>query len=180
MDQKEQDLVRRIKNRDETALLEVIDDYAPLLKSLIYKKLSFLPDEVEEVMNDTFLKIWDNIEQFDENKGTFRNWICAIANYRAVDRLRASYKKNNTLPLREDILMDKGNPEEIVLAMELFNGLLELLENLKDEDQEIFIDLFFEGMSYEEISIKYDISISNLYNRVSRGNKRLKENYGGE
>ena len=180
MDQKEQDLVRRIKNRDETTLLEVIDDYAPLLKSLIYKKLSFLPDEVEEVMNDTFLKIWDNIEQFDENKGTFRNWICAIANYRAVDRLRASYKKNNTLPLREDILMDKGNPEEIVLGMELFNGLLELLENLKDEDQEIFIDLFFEGMSYEEISIKYDISISNLYNRVSRGKKRLKENYGGE
>ena len=76
--------------------------------------------------------------------------------------------------------MDKGNPEEIVLGMELFNGLLELLENLKDEDQEIFIDLFFEGMSYEEISIKYDISISNLYNRVSRGKKRLKENYGGE
>ena len=71
-------LIKRLKSRDETALLEVIDIYAPLIKTIVYKRLVFLPEDKEEVINDIFLKIWENIEMFNPNLGSLEKWIAAI------------------------------------------------------------------------------------------------------
>lgn len=81
-------LVSKIKRGDESALIKVIERYGPLLKTIIYKNLKYSPTAREEVLNDCFLKIWENIESFNPIKGTFKNWICAIANYQSIDRIR--------------------------------------------------------------------------------------------
>lgn len=169
-------LIKNIKKGDENAFLQVIDLYSPLLKTIINNKLYFLTSEKEEVLNDVLLKIWNNIDSFDPNKGTFENWICAIASYESINRIRKEYLKNE-LELNEDIISSESNPEEKVLQKELYKEILSLLDSLKDQDKEIFLDLFFEGMTYEDISEKYGIKISNLYNIVSRNRKLLKKTF---
>lgn len=172
---REMRLVKRLIDRDETALLEVIDSFAPLIKTIVYKRLSFLPEDKEEVINDIFLKIWNNIEMFDPKLGSLEKWIGAISNYEAIDRLRKILRQEESLPLDERILSSDSTPEEKFVEEEIYNQLVELLDGLKEEDKEIFIDLFFEGKSYEEIAKKYGLNISTLYNRVSRGRKTLRK-----
>ncbi|MDO5714365.1 MAG: sigma-70 family RNA polymerase sigma factor [Tissierellia bacterium] len=174
---KEKHLVKRLQKREEAALFECIDEYTPLLKTIIYKRLYFLPEDKEEVLNDVFLKIWENIDSYHPKKGTFRQWICAIANYEAIDRLRKVYEKEMSLPLDEDILSKDKTPEDELLSEELYTQLLELLNVLSPEDRDIFLELFFKGRSYEEVSEKFGIKISNLYNKVSRSRKVLRKVY---
>lgn len=168
-------LVKRLKDKDETALLEVIDLFAPLIKTIVYKRLSFLPQDKEEVINDIFLKIWNNIEMFDPKMGSLEKWIGAVSNYEAIDRLRKVLRNEEPLPLDERILSKSSTPEEKLIKEEMYLQLISLLESLKGEDKNIFIDLFFQGESYEDISKKYGLEVSALYNRVSRGRKTLRK-----
>lgn len=172
---KELKLVKELKNRDENALLEVIEEFAPLIKTIVYKRLSFLPEEREEVINDIFFKIWNNIDYFDSSLGSFEKWIAAVANFESIDRLRKILRKEKILPLDEEILSRESTPEEHFIQDEMYNQLITLLDSLKEEDKNIFVDLFFQDESYEDVSKKYGISTATLYNRVSRGRKVLRD-----
>lgn len=173
-------IIKKIIKKDENGIIDLVDIYGGLLKSIISKKLSFLPDEIDEVMNDTLLKIWSNIEYFDPSKGTFKNWICAIGTFQAIDKVRKVYDKSLTLPLDEGIVSQDTNLDENLLRDELYAQLLDLINTLKYPDSEIFLDLFFNDLSYEEVSKKYGIKISNLYTIVSRGRKKLRQAYKEE
>lgn len=172
---KELNIIKRLKNRDETALLEIIEEFTPLIKTIVYKRLSFLPEERDEVINDIFLKIWNNIDSFDSSLGSLNKWIATVANYESIDRLRKILRREKVLTLNEEILSKEATPEELFIQEEMYNQLVGLLESLKEEDRNIFIDLFFQDESYEEVSKKYGITIATLYNRVSRGRKALRD-----
>lgn len=172
-------LISQIKKRDEDAILHLIDIYAPLLKTIIRKKLASYKEDVDEVLNDVFLKIWNNIDYFNPREGSFENWICAIANYEAIDRLRKIHLKE-TLPLNDSIVSNLQTPEDYILENDLFKSILEMLDSLDYPENKVFLDLFFRGLSYKELSDKYGLKLSNLYNIVSRKRKLLKNKYREE
>ena len=97
-------MVRRLKKRDEDALYDCVDQYGALLKTVISKRSGLSLEDREEVLNEVFYKIWEKIDYYDEKKGSFKQWICAVAHYEALDRLRKILSKEGTLPLDEDIL----------------------------------------------------------------------------
>lgn len=167
-------MVRQLKRRKEKALDTCILQYGSLLKTVIARRLFSRPEDVEEVLNDVFLKIWNNISYFDPEKGTFRQWICAVADYAAIDRLRQAVNED-CAPLTEGLPGESETPEETLLRKELYQGLRQYLDYLNPEDREIFYSLFFQNESYEDVAKKYGIKTANLYNRVSRGRKVLRE-----
>lgn len=173
-------LVAKIKRGDESALIKVIELYGPLLKTIIYKNLKYSSTSREEVLNDCFLKIWQNIGCFDPIKGSFKNWICAIAKYESIDRIRKDYNKYKLVSLDHIDLKEDDINFEYLLRQDLYDQTLDLIESLNDRERKIFLDLFFEGMSYEEVGQKYGIEISNLYNIVSRSRQKLKKIYKEE
>lgn len=166
--------IQLIKKKKEEGLLQVIDFYSPLLYTIVKSKLYKYPDSIDEVMNLIFYKIWENIHQFNPEKSSFKNWIAAIATYQSIDELRKILSRNLDLSLEVDLAAPDSNPENLLLQEELFQELLNLLSNLKEEDQKIFLDLFFHGLSYSQVAKKYGLKVSNLYNRVSRSRKLLK------
>ena len=88
----ENNFILQLKKHNEKALEYVISKYGGLLKSVISKRLYLYPEDVEECLYDTFMKIWQNIDCYDENKTSFKSWATAIAAYRAIDRLRVIRK----------------------------------------------------------------------------------------
>lgn len=168
-------IVKQIKKGDENGILKVIEIYSPLLKTIIKSKIK---DEylAEEVLNSVFLKIWNKIQFFDPTKGSFENWICAVANYESIDQLRKNFLKND-LNIEDNLIFDEKSPEYLVLEKELYNGIVDMINTLPEPDKSIFIDLFFEEESYELVSKKYGIKIANLYNLVSRRRKKLKTQF---
>lgn len=164
----EKKIIRGIKNRDQKSLRAFIDSYGPVMKASIYKVLTFSEEIRMEVLNESVLSVWDNIESFDPKRSSFKNWCAGIARYKAIDALRKEIRhKSVDFDEVEDYIEDEA---EIYL-----DETEEILKILDEKDREIFRKLFIEGYSYDDLSKIYDISKAGLYNRVSRGKKKIRK-----
>ena len=91
------ELMRRIAERDQQALLELYQQYGKAVYSLAYRVLgnaSF----AEEAMQDTFLKVWHQTTRWDSDKGKLKNWLLTIAQFTAIDRLRKEGRQPTVHP----------------------------------------------------------------------------------
>lgn len=95
----EENYMDQLQKHNERALLYVIDKYGGLLKAVISKSLFRMQSYQEECMNDVLLAIWDHIDSFQPEKNSFKNWIAAIAKYKAIDYLRKYQKEQMEVPL---------------------------------------------------------------------------------
>ena len=98
-------VLKDLKLRDEHAFDIVVNTYRCLLYGVIYKELRNHCD-AEDVLVNTFQKMWDNAEIIDVNEGRFRNWLITIAynesrNFKKGRNIYSEYVNNN-----EDIVME--------------------------------------------------------------------------
>lgn len=169
----EKKIIRGIKNRDEKALRTFIDSYGPVMKASIYKVLTFNEEITMEVLNDSILAVWDNIDSFDPARSSFKNWCAGIARYKAIDALRKEIRHKSVDLDEVSNYLEDGNEINI-------DESAEILKVLDKKDREIFRKLFIEGYSYDDLAKVYDISKAGLYNRVARGKKKIKEEIENE
>ncbi|MGL5751638.1 MAG: sigma-70 family RNA polymerase sigma factor [Paraclostridium sp.] len=171
----EENFASRLKAKDEKALEYVIDNYGWVIKTVVRKHLSTLVDYQEECINDIILAIWQNIDRFDENKSTFKNWVAAISKYKAIDYSRKYLKHLENQNIDDLEIRDKNDLHEEVIKEELSEELEEMLSHLKPKDRELFIKLYVKEQEIDEVALDMGVSRDNLYNRVSRGKKKLKD-----
>ena len=123
-------------------------------------------------MDDVFLDVWNNIDRFDESKGSFRSWITAIARFRSIDYLRRYSRRCS----EEDIAdyenkLANDNLLEI-LNEEISDSMEKLLSGLSDEDRDIILRYYWDDQCVAE---DYGVSSSSIYSRMSRARSRLKQ-----
>lgn len=172
----ENNFVKHLKRKEEDALAFVIRNYGGLMRSVIHRILYAYPEDAEECLYDCFLKIWKHIESFDETRSTFANWSAGIAKYAALDRLR----KLTKVQPAEDIDQMQLAADTPVTDNALFNEFfLELIACLNEEDKRLFIRLFWQGETIDEAAAALGKQKSYLYNRISRGKKKIIANNPG-
>lgn len=144
MKSNEKNFIKRLKRQKEDALEYVVDQYLSLVKGVIYKVLAPLQQDyiVDECINDVFLSIWDNIEQFKGGTDDFRKWLCVIAKFKAFDYYRRAVKKREVSSEHPDLLIDPS-VEEVVIQLENQEELVKLINTLDAIDRKIFIMRFF-------------------------------------
>lgn len=169
--------IRQLQLHNEKALLYVIDEYGGLLKSIIRRHLSRLPERQEECLDDVLLKIWQNISDFDESKNTFKNWAAAIARYRSIDYLR-QYRRELTAvsieaaePAMEDRMLADAMETEISEELE------QMLETLSPLDRELFRKLYVEEKPMDIVSTETGLKREVIYNHLSRGKEKLRRQF---
>lgn len=170
----ENNFISELRDKNEEALYFVIDNYGWIIKSTVKKSLYNLIGHQEECINDILLAIWDNIDSFDEEKNSFKNWVAAISKYKSIDYQRKYLKNLKVENIENTELVSPENLLEKVLEKDVQNNLEKLLEPLRPEDKKIFLMVYLEEKDLDEISEKLSISKSVLYNRLSRGKKKLK------
>lgn len=172
----EENYMDQLQKHNEKALLYVIDEYGGLLKAVISKSLFRMQGYQEECMNDVLLAIWNHIESFQPEKNSFKNWIAAIAKYKAIDYLRKYQKEQMEVPLETvecDRIME-SKPPAMIDANEISEEMEELLSCLSAQDRELFLRLYIEEESVEEVSQAVRLSKPVIYNRLSRAKKKLR------
>lgn len=176
MKSNDRNFIKRLKRREEDALEYVVDHYLPLVKGVVYKVLTPLQQEnlLEECMNDIFLSIWDNIDQFKGDAIDFRKWICAIAKFKAIDYYRKAGKSMEVSTEHTDFLIE-DSVEEALIQVENHEELLQLLNGLEAMDREIFMMKFFLGVKTEEIATRFGLTRTAIDNRIYRGKKKLQQ-----
>jgi RNA polymerase sigma-70 factor, ECF subfamily len=81
-------LLQRIATRDEAALAEFYDRHSSLDYSVIMRILRS-PSDAEDVLQETFVRVWSRADTYDAVLGSPATWLTRIARNRAIDRLRA-------------------------------------------------------------------------------------------
>jgi RNA polymerase sigma-70 factor (ECF subfamily) len=101
-------LLQRIVARDERAVAELYDRHSRLVFTVIWRILRSRV-EAEDVLQETFVRVWTRAETYDVSLGSPTTWLTRIARNRAVDRLRARRVRRNrwTGPSKRHVW---GNP----------------------------------------------------------------------
>ena len=86
MQQIDADIIRRCKAGDKTAFRSVVQNCQGMVYSLSLKMLVDV-EEAKDVVQDTFIKVWQNIGSYDDRYG-FNTWVYTIASRLCLDRLR--------------------------------------------------------------------------------------------
>ena len=169
--------VELMKRGNEKALQYFIDNFGWIVKSIVCDKLKGHEPEQEECMNDVFLAIWENVSYYDSSRAAFTTWVSAVTRYRILNYRRklANARWNEDID-GVQLMGDMDVDDSFLLAEEEEYQML--LRGLSDEDQEIFMRLFWEEQDHDEISREMQIPKDRLYNRISRGKKKLRRTIG--
>ncbi|WP_211999875.1 RNA polymerase sigma factor [Chitinophaga sp. HK235] len=152
----------------EVVFRRLYDDYSGAIYGVI---LSLIDDThlAEEVLQDTFLKIWKNMDQYDPKKGTWFTWMHHIARNTALDVMRSKAFRNRS---KNEPLSDHHMQLPAPAAQE-DTGLRKLAGQLKD-DHSVLIELaYFQGYTQEEIGRKLNIPLGTVKTRLRTALKRL-------
>lgn len=166
-------LLKRIDEGDETALLELHGRYASLVYSVAYRVLNERM-AAEEVTQDTFFRLWNKAHTYDSAKGAFVPWLLTITRRIAIDLFRRQSRD----PMSQTVLID-GDRErwEHVLAGEhsdLRPTLVAVLYELPDDQRHAIELAYFYGMSHSQIADHLHLPLGTVKTRIRSGMERLR------
>lgn len=166
----EVNVVQQIKLKNEDCIPYVLKTYGGLLNAIIRKYLQRNQQDIEECMADVLVSIWFHIDSFDSTKNEFRQWIAAIAKYRAIDYVRKSEKSKQNLNKFEFDERLSSQP----ISKQIEFDMSSLLNELNDTERTIFEKYYIEGVPSKEIANEFKTKESWVHNKLSRGRKKLK------
>lgn len=173
----DEQIVSGILRKDEHALDYLLDKYGGLIKAITKYHLSMDYRAQEECMNDVLMILWNKMNQYNPEKNTLRNWIGAVCKYKCIN-YKQKYYREQYEELDESTVQAKS-PEQEILERELSEETEELLSALSEEDQMIFLKKYLENDSIQDISKSMKLSPSVIYNRISKGKKKILKFWGG-
>lgn len=142
------------------------------------KKISFANDEeAEDILQEAFIKIWRNLNEFD-NSLKLSSWLYRIVHNETISycRKKRSFGKDNTLILDENHIEDFHTEMDLEADPEYkYEITAKILNQLPMKYREPIILQFFEKMSYEEISDILKIPEGTVAVRINRAKKLFKK-----
>lgn len=127
----------------------MVDIYSEQLYWQI-RRLVFVHEDADDILQNVFLKAWKNIDTF-RNDSKLSTWLYRIALNESVDFIRK--KKNETsLPAVEESLAQKLMADEYFDGDEIQATLQEAIASLPDKQRIVFTMKYFEEMKYSDMS----------------------------
>ena len=164
--------------RDKQAIVLLYDNYSAALYGIILK-IVHSETIAQEVLQDVFLKVWNNADKYDPDKGRLFTWLAQISRNAAKDALRSSNYKHDakTETLGNNVTNDSSlaqNPHSTD------SGLRKVIDNLDAKYKEIIDLLYFMGYTHSEAAKELEIPIGTLKSRVRKAMSELRKILGNE
>lgn len=150
----DRELAERLKNRDAGAMSVLYDRYGRLVYSVIF---GVVRDgaTAEDLVQETFLRVWNRMQGFDSTRGALGPWILAVARNRAIDHVRsaAARMSQNSFEIAEhdhpSVFVDM---EGDLFAASQARHIREALKRLNDNQRRCIEMAYFEGLSQTEMA----------------------------
>jgi RNA polymerase sigma-70 factor (ECF subfamily) len=167
-----ENLLDELQSKNEAALSYLYDNYSGALYGVLLKILKE-PELCQDVLQESFVKIWNNIDLYNPSKGALYTWMLNIVRNNAIDYIRSKRHKNQQQNQGIDNFVyalqsnQNFNPQHI--------GLNELIKTLPAEQQQIVQLSYFEGYTQQEISEEFDIPLGTVKSRGRSALQKLKK-----
>lgn len=158
-------LIDLIKQRNQKAFAFLYDNYSQSLFGVINRIVND-QEESEDVLQNTFLKIWNNFDSYDDNKGRLYTWMLNIARNLAIDSVRSKQGKiKNKIQETSEYVYHKNNLYVEDSTHETI-GLKKIVDELKADQREIIDLAYYQGYTQEEVSKKLNMPLGTVKTKV--------------
>jgi len=175
----DEELMRRIQARDERALELLIQRFTPFLRNVVGRIIANDQD-VTDVVEEVFLGVWNQAENFTADKGKAIGWIVTMARRRAIDRTRRRQAYDRA-EMRFRLANDTGyshfageSVERDAEQADTAQLISEIMATLPEAQQEVVKLAFYSGLSQREIAAKTGIPLGTIKTRLELGVKKLR------
>jgi RNA polymerase sigma-70 factor (ECF subfamily) len=176
-------LVTAAKKGDLEAFSELVKRYDRNVFR-IAQHITHNEEDAQDVVQEAFLKAYQNLEQFQGNS-KFYTWLVRIAVNEALMKLRRR-RSDKTVSLDEDVVTDEGtmprevadwspNPEQLYGQSELGDILKKTIQGLPPGFRTVFVLRDVEGLSTEETAEMLGLSVPAVKSRLLRARLQLRE-----
>jgi RNA polymerase sigma-70 factor (ECF subfamily) len=170
-------LLQRIAMRDERALAELYDRHSRLAYTVIIRIVGSSLD-AEEVLQETFVRVWSRAETYDALLGSPVTWLTRIARNRAIDRLRARRVRASVVvevaihatdATRSAEPVTRETPETMLEGRTTAGAVRTALATLAPVQRTLIEAAFFEGYTHSELATRFGIPLGTVKTRIRAG-----------
>lgn len=175
----EPDLIARLQRRDPQALAELYDRYGRTAYSLI---LRMVRDKsiAEDLVQETFLRVWNRVHTIDSAKGAIGPWLLAISRNGAIDYLRSSAgRERNAVELDEAGHAPLyAEMEADILISDQARRARAAMNNLAPNYRTVMELAYFEGLTQSEMSVRMGQPLGTIKTWVRAALQCLRDELG--
>jgi RNA polymerase sigma-70 factor (ECF subfamily) len=193
-------LVASLTRGDAAALAELYDRHGDAIYRSAFRRLGDR-QLAEEVVQDTYLALWNRAELYDPSAGSLLAWLSTIARNRAIDRLRALGRRPAPMPLSAvgssddsddrslDLAIAAGglvgagtlaaDPEQAVDETELRDEVRAALSTIPADERHVLELAYYEELSQTEIAARLGWPLGTVKTRTRRALLRLRASLAG-
>ncbi|MBA2744742.1 MAG: sigma-70 family RNA polymerase sigma factor [Flavisolibacter sp.] len=157
------ELVEKLKLREEQAFRLLYDNYNKSLFTIIYQVVQ-QQEVAEDILQQVFIRIWKSIDSFDPCKGRLFTWMLNIARNLAIDHTRSKEfnRQSKTVALSESVYENEKTASISIRD----SGLVRLIEKLPEGSRKILELSYFLGYTQDEIARILEIPIGTVKTRL--------------
>jgi RNA polymerase sigma factor (sigma-70 family) len=161
----EPELVLALQSKDSTVLKTLYSMYSSALYGVI-SRIIIHTELAEDVLQETFVKIWQSADHYDNSKGRLFTWMMNIARNLSIDKLRSKDFKNSLK--NQDIennvsFVDEQN--KVTFNPDVL-GVKQLVENLKPDLQAVLDLVYYKGYTHVEAAEKLNLPLGTVKTRI--------------
>lgn len=163
---------------DKKAISLLYKHYSPALYGII-SRIILEKEIANEVLQDTFVKIWKNSSKYDITKGKLFTWMAQIARNSAIDTIRSGkyQRSTKTDSLPEYVYNSKQLSESINVND---SGLKTQIDKMDLKYREVIDLIYFQGYSQSEAAKQLDLPLGTIKTRIRKAIIELRKSLGNE
>ena len=178
--QHDEDLARRLQRHEPDAMVELYERFGRIAYSVV---VAIVRDTgiAEDLVQETFLRVWNRVHGFEPGRGALGPWLLAIARNRAIDYVRSADarmdRKAFDLDVREHPSLFTDMERE-VLNTDHAQLIRRAIAKLNPKQQKVIELAYYEGMSQSEMAEKMGEPLGTVKTWVRSALRSLREELG--
>ncbi|HMX40718.1 MAG TPA: sigma-70 family RNA polymerase sigma factor [Saprospiraceae bacterium] len=162
--QAEQYFVERLRSGDEAAYAELYDRYGRNLYTVI-AGVVHEPSDAKHILQDAFVKIWQNIHRYDPAKGRLYTWLLTLVRRLALDFVRSQYFRERQMIRPVENAVHVQSPAAEMLLLDHI-GLDEVLTNLEPHLRQVLLLQYYMGYTQQEVADETGLPLGTVKSRT--------------
>ncbi|WP_419700849.1 RNA polymerase sigma factor [Mucilaginibacter sp. NFX135] len=172
----EEQLVLSLRNHEKIAIEALYDMYSASLFGVI-SRIVVDTAIAEDVLQETFVKIWHSFSSYNTEKGRLFTWMVNIARNLAIDKIRSKDFKNQHKNQEIENTVNAIDEQNSTVYKPELMGIKDLVETLRPEQKSIIDLVYFKGYTHVEAADELGVPLGTIKTRLRMGIQQLRKNF---